>query len=431
MDVSDCILSAGRAVLELVEREWQPLSAAELEHRLDQAVEDILEAELVSKVERQPPSTIYVQLLQSQADAGQQMVPAASGSPEEEEEEEEEESQNQPDPKDREAVKYISDLLQSSKSRARVSGRARLALSHSVLLSLTLLSEPVSYRAVSRRFQLEKGNIHRIFSSFCECVGAMEETHIRWPIGGWTLLFLYCWRKGVQAERRRRPFSRSAAGGRRGGGVPRVLGVLGLTRIPIRLPMGRRDLERNAPDAKRTKRDAHPDSWLNLELVCDRRGRLTHCGVSRGSQVDGGRGLSGRLRLMPAGSCLVAPPGFPLTAQVLTPYRRGQGPKEELFNKTLQEHFQILNRTVGSLKARFQRLKYLDVGKYERARAVVLTACVLHNVFVDMGRAPQGEFEQDEAWTHEEDGEEDEEGLRRRDSIAELLLKNVSVGKLT
>ncbi|CAG5897300.1 unnamed protein product [Menidia menidia] len=419
MDVSDCILSAGRAVLELVEREWQPLSAAELEHRLDQAVEDILEAELVSKVERQPPSTIYVQLVQSQADAGQQMVAAASGSPAEEEEEEEEESQNQPDPKDSEAVKYISDLLQSSKSRARVSGRARLALSHSVLLSLTLLSEPVSYRAVSRRFQLEKGNIHRIFSSFCECVGAMEETHIRWPIGREAEEALFPLRGGLEE----------------GGGVPRVLGVLGLTRIPIRLPMGRRDLERNTPDAKRTKRDAHPDSWLNLELVCDRRGRLTHCGVSRGSEVDGGRGLSGRLgrspALMPAGSCLVAAPGFPLTAQVLTPYRRGQGPKEELFNKTLQEHFQILNRTVGSLKARFQRLKYLDVGNYERARAVVLTACVLHNVFVDMGRAPQGEFEQEEAWTHEEDGEEDEEGLRRRDSIAELLLKNVSVGKIT
>lgn len=78
---------------------------------------------------------------------------------------------------------YISDMLQSSKSRTRMAGRARLSLSHTVLLSLTLLSERVSYRTVSRRFQLEKGNIHRIFFSFCHCINMLEERHIRWPLG--------------------------------------------------------------------------------------------------------------------------------------------------------------------------------------------------------------------------------------------------------
>lgn len=73
MDVSECVLSAGRAVLDMVEREWQPLSPGELEQRLDQAVEEMLEAELVTRVQAQPPPappaaappTLYVQLLQT------------------------------------------------------------------------------------------------------------------------------------------------------------------------------------------------------------------------------------------------------------------------------------------------------------------------------------------------------------------------------
>lgn len=67
MDVDECVLSAGRAVLDMVEQEWQPLSPGELEQRLDQAVEETLEAELVANLRAQPSPTVYVQLLQHQA----------------------------------------------------------------------------------------------------------------------------------------------------------------------------------------------------------------------------------------------------------------------------------------------------------------------------------------------------------------------------
>lgn len=70
MDVDECVLSAGRAVLDMVEQEWQPLSPGELEQRLDQAVEEILEAELVAKLRSPPSPTIYVQLLQNQTSVG-------------------------------------------------------------------------------------------------------------------------------------------------------------------------------------------------------------------------------------------------------------------------------------------------------------------------------------------------------------------------
>lgn len=64
-----------------------------------------------------------------------------------------------------------------------MAGRARLSLPNTVLLSLSLLTERVSYRSLSHRFQLEKGNIHRIFFSFCERVNALQEKLIKWPVG--------------------------------------------------------------------------------------------------------------------------------------------------------------------------------------------------------------------------------------------------------
>lgn len=176
------------------------------------------------------------------------------------------------------------------------------------------------------------------------------------------------------------------------------------------------------------RQEAHPDSWLNLELVCDRRGRLLHCRVSRGSDVDRGIALRDKLKrqpeLMPPGSCLVARAGYPLTAHILTPYTGSDGEREQLFNRTLEEHLHILDQSVASLRARFQRLRYLDIGNYDRARAVVLTACVLHNVFLDMGHVVQGEVKTEEAMTQETEGEVDVEGVQRRDAVSDLLFKN-------
>lgn len=182
-----------------------------------------------------------------------------------------------------------------------------------------------------------------------------------------------------------------------------------------------------ACEAKRRKRETHPDSWLNLELVCDVQGRLRHCRVSRGSEVDRGRTLRDKLRrhpeLMPSGSCLVAGAGYPLCSHILTPYSQTRRASEELLNQTLEEHLGVLDRTLANLRARFQRLRYLDVSSYDRARAVVLTACVLHNVFLDMGQMVEGEVEKEEAVGGEEDGEEDGEGVQRREAVSGLLFK--------
>ncbi|XP_056871441.1 uncharacterized protein LOC130515293 [Takifugu flavidus] len=411
MDVDECVLSAGRAVLDMVEQEWQPLSPGELEQRLDQAVEETLEAELVANLRAQPCPTVYVQLLQHQANVSPQV-------PQPPTDEEAQEPADPQEPVGGEALKVIADLLQTSGARARMAGRARLSLSNTVLLSISLLTERVSYRSLSHRFHLEKGNVHRIFFSFCERVNTLEEKLIKWPADSEAadVLVPLCRSERLQEEQR---------------ALPRVLGALGRTLIPIRLPAGKGGAESAACEVKRMK-EARPGSWLNLELLCDRDGRLRHCRISNGSDVDGGRTLRDKLgqhpELMPPGCCLVARAGYPLSAHILTPYSGRDGAKEKLFNRTLEEHFRVLDQTVANLRARFQRLRNLDVSSYDRARAVVLTACVLHNVFLDMGQVVEGEVGEEETIGQEEGGEEDDEGVQRREAVSDLLFKYLDSG---
>lgn len=205
--------------------------------------------------------------------------------------------------------------------------------------------------------------------------------------------------------------------------------MLGHTHVPIRPPAARADAGGAAREAKRTKKE---NSWLNLELVCDSKGRLRHCRVTRGSEADRGRALREKLarrpELMPSGSCLVARPGYPLSAHILTPYSGRGGAKEKLFNKALEEHFRVLDQTVANLRARFERLRYLDVSNCDRARAVVLTSCALHNVFLDTGHVVQGDVEEEEDIGRGEEGEEDEEGVQRREAVSDLLLKYFDSG---
>lgn len=404
----------------MTQQEWEPLSQDELEQRLDQAVEAILEGELVAAKVPAQHASFVLKLVEAELVTEPRVLSTTKSTSSEEEQSDALPSETV----DSNAVRYLTDLLQNSNSsfsKSRLAGRARLSLSHTVLLSLTLLSKRISYRCVSTSFRLEKGNIHRIFFSFCERVNKLEEQKIKWPTE----------REAVENLHHLSSLLRTV-GGLEEQCFPKVLGVLGHTRIPIRLPFGKHDVISTVPEVKRMKKEAHPDSWLNLELVCDCNGRFIFCRISRGSDTDRASALRDKLRqnpeMMPIGTCLVARLGYPLTPHILTPHAASHGPRENLYNKTLVVHFNILDQAVADLKARFQRLVYLDMGNYERAKAVVLTACILHNVFLDMGPAIKGCVEKEEVMVQEKEGEVEEEGGKIRNVITDLLYNELDSG---
>lgn len=424
MDTKSCAASAGRAILEMMQYDWEPLSHGELDQRLDQAVEEIFEAELMAKAQSSP---VLLQvprsnepLLRLQTNSQNFVQPpmvlqlsktiAASSSSSDNELQ----KQSAEEAEENTAVQHIMDLLKNantSYNRSRLAGRARLSLSHTVLLSLTLLSKRRSYRSVSTSFRLEKGNIHRIFFAFCERVNALVHQQIHWPEG--------------DELNNLQPFSSlfNIHDGKEQC-MPQVVGTLGNTRIPIRLPISKHDMDRDDFDLKQMTKDVHPDCWLNLELVCNGQGRFIHCRISRGSDKDWASDLTRRIKgnpaMVPPGCCLVAGPGYPLTSQILTPYPSGQEPRENLFNQMIDGHLSRLDQAIGDLKARFQRLKYLDMGNWERAKAVVLTACILHNVFLDMGDFVQGSPVREKQELDLE-GDKEEGGLQWRDTVSKQL----------
>ncbi|KAA0705721.1 hypothetical protein E1301_Tti004483 [Triplophysa tibetana] len=411
------VAAAGRAIMDLMQSEWEPLSHWELDQRLDRAVEEMLEADIMAQGQS---SSVFIQVSPTEGSVPSQLTPE-SGPPVNESVSGH--RAQLPDPTDgHPAVKYVTNLLQSSstnQNKNRLSGRARLSLSHTVLLSLTLLSKRISYRNVSSSFHLEKGNIHRIFSSFCERVTALQDQLIQWPTGQGAVHLV--------------PFSSWLARneGLEERGLPHVLGVLGDTRIPIRILTARQDCESDAPDAKRLKTDPHPDSWLNLELVCNSEGRFIYYHISKGSEKNRGSALVERLQqnpeMVPPGTCLIARVGYPLTAQILTPFATGQSPQENLYNRVVATHLGRFEQVVADLKQRFLKLTYLDMGNFERAKAVVLTACILNNAFLDMGDVTKGLVEK----TTTEDVEEvkdDAEGVKMRDTVVNLLYSGLETG---
>ncbi|XP_009297780.1 uncharacterized protein [Danio rerio] len=413
------VAAAGRVIMDAIQAEWEPLSNWELDQRLDRAVEEMIEADLVAQVQEQINSA------QQKDSADQTQTPKQSEPKQPVQESALQRSHATEVMEANPTVQYVTNFLQSSNmgySKNRMSGRARLSMSHTVLLSLTLLSKRVSYRSVSSSFHLEKGNIHRIFFSFCDQVIAQQNRIIQWPTG-------------QEAIQNLLPFSswHSRSEGLEERGLPRVLGVLGDTRIPIRLPSGKPDSETDAPDAKKLKSEVHPDSWLNLELVCNGDGRFIYCHISKGSESDRGKALTERLQkhpeMLPPGACLIAGVGHPLTEQILTPFSTGRSPQENLYNRALGNHLGRFNQAVADLKERFQKLRYLDMGNFERAKTVVLTACVLHNVFLDMGDVTKGLIEKS-AVKDVEELNQDAAGVKMRETVANLLYSSLEEGTL-
>ncbi|XP_058262975.1 uncharacterized protein LOC131363970 isoform X2 [Hemibagrus wyckioides] len=419
--------AAGRLVMDVMQSEWEPLSHCELEQRLDQAVEEILEAELMSGVQgwgQGQSRSVYTRVSRqeetitrtsahaetSHTSTSASLLYQAEGEPASENQQHVAEIEENP----------TVQKLKWRDSQRRLKGRSRLSLSHTVFLSLTLLSTHLSYRSVSSTFRLEKGNIHRIFFSFCHRVNTLQDQIIRWPTGqeASDLLLPFSSCLGYDEKLQQK-------------GLPKVLGVLGHTRIPFRFPPGKQDSESDAPHAKRLRKGSPPDHWLNLELVCDAEGRFIHCSVSQGSHRNPGEALSHILaqnpELLPPGTCLLAGAGYPLTRHILTPFRTARNPQENLYNRVLETHLRRLEQAMADLKKRFRRLSYLDVGKCERAAVVVLTCCILHTALLDAGYTTTGQVEihtrveGEEEEEKEEEGVKEEAGVKLREMVINLL----------
>lgn len=128
---------------------------------------------------------------------------------------------------------------------------------------------------------------------------------------------------------------------------------------------------------------------------------------------------------------LLGDSAYPLSPFLITPYRdNGHLTVPQVtFNTRMSSVRVLIEQAFGLLKCKFRRLKYLDMARIDMVPAVIVAACVLHNIILRNDGIV--EDEQPEAAEQDNininvniDRNRNALGERKRDFIAALLTGN-------
>lgn len=89
--------------------------------------------------------------------------------------------------------------------------------------------------------------------------------------------------------------------------------------------------------------------------------------------------------LIPPEFHLLGDAAYPLMKNVMTPFRNiGQlTAAQTMYNRKFNSGRAIIERAFGLLKAKFRRLRYLDIKDFELGNHMIAAACVLHNFILE------------------------------------------------
>lgn len=128
---------------------------------------------------------------------------------------------------------------------------------------------------------------------------------------------------------------------------------------------------------------------------------------------------------------LLGDSAYQLSPFLLTPYRNN-GHLTALqinFNTKFSSVRVLIEQAFGLLKCKFRRLKYLDMTRIDMVPAVIIAACVLHNIIL----RNDGIYEDEQPDVHEQndinidvdiDQHRNTLGERKRDYIAALIRRH-------
>ena len=165
-------------------------------------------------------------------------------------------------------------------------------------------------------------------------------------------------------------------------GLLNVLGAVDGSHIPIKAPT-------KNPNAYYNRKKYHS---VVLLATCDASLRFTYAWTGNpGSTHDATVLRSSELfqqvdNLIPPGYYILGDSAFPLLGWLVTPFRDfGNLTRDQrLFNISHSKTRQVIERSFGLLKARFRRLLRFEASDLKLIVYSILSACVLHNICLNM-----------------------------------------------
>lgn len=241
---------------------------------------------------------------------------------------------------------------------------------HQILLSVWLLANHVSFRAVADRFNVTKSCAWNLFMNFCATCARRANEFITWPVS----------------------LDAVNEGFRRTAGFPDVVGCVDGTHVPITMPVhhGHQYINRKGVPS------------IILLAVCDHELKFTWVNAGWAGSVHDARVYRNELQpiLEGAGAHALIGEGhvlgdaaFPLSTWMMVPFRDNGHLSEAQtsFNTRLSSTRMAIERAFGRLKGKFRRLKMLDMLRVDLIPNVIVTACVLHNITLSEGDDDDGE----------------------------------------
>ncbi|XP_037564034.1 putative nuclease HARBI1 [Dermacentor silvarum] len=240
-------------------------------------------------------------------------------------------------------------------------GRPQISAEKTLLIALTYIGTQQTMYHIADKFDVSESTVHGAISRVLDFIFSISAREI-------------CWPDRDEKERSKRAFSELV---RRRSGLPDVIGAIDGCHVRISRPS-------ESEQSYYNRKKFHS---IILQGVCNADMLFIDVFIGIPGSAHDARVLRDSFLYDEAptnceGGYLLGDAAYPLTTWLLPPYRQTTAnwqPWMTAFNYAHSKQRVVIEGAFGILKARFQRLLWIDVGSIKQAVQIVLAACVLHN----------------------------------------------------
>ena len=283
-------------------------------------------------------------------------------------------------------------------------GRQPVSVEKHVLLGLWTISTKEKYTSIADRFGISESTAFTTFSRFCTAVVRCSDQYLQWPSKA---------KQQAIAE----DFYQLCS-------LPGITGAVDGTHIALMAP-------RQSPEDYVNRKGFHS---INLQLVvaADKTILRAYCGfpgsVHDSRVLQNSEFFYDAPELINDECYIIGDSAYPLKKWLVVPYKNNGhlSAKQKKFNRHLSRGRVVVENTIGMLKGRFRRLKYLEMYNLNEVQMVISAACVLHNVCILEGESYDEPLDEVEEEVNDFVATEPDTvtGKTKRDQLAAALWDN-------